>query len=93
MVGLDGKFATSCDCSRPNCLHQYVIDVYGHSIEATVFDGSEPKAFMILHDLHGVDYLFSVSKSIRASHDAAKRTLVTVGKKQWRCHSCGIRVQ
>jgi hypothetical protein len=93
MMGLDGKHATVCDCAKMNCLHQYVIEAYGLELDQQVLCPSLPRAFMVYHQYAGVDYLFTVSKAVTLSHDAAKRTIVTLGNNKWKCTACGNRVQ
>ena len=93
MIGLDGKHATVCDCGKMNCLHQYVIEAYGLELDQQVLRPSLPQAFLVYHKHYGVDYLFTVSKIVTLSHDAARRTIITLEKKKWKCMAYDNRVQ
>ena len=89
MVGLDGEMTTTYDCMKEICLHQHIINDYSDYIPTPALQGSEPEAFLVFQNLRGVDYLFSVTKTLLfTDHNAAKRTIVTLASQEWNCRFC-----
>ena len=93
MIDRDGKEALFCDCAKNinnECLHILLIKHYHDQIGDPLFEGEEPKAFLIFHNYHDIRYLYSIaSASGSEKHHSHKRTIVICKDNgNWNCKAC-----